>query len=392
MNDIRRPQPLGAFALPAGLLLVAGEGSDDAREALLVGRLPNPWPESLEGHRLAHEGEVTAAADWFAAHPSPANSYNLFVLDPERVDRATAAAALGPEWRPLVDYVAFSIGLTSVPPAAADADGELAALLLTAQAAAAVDAEEEDEAIELLERAAQAAEDAHPAFAGIVESELAARAHDLDAAERSVALLRGTELRAQYAEALYQRAGLIHGLAIEGRRPLNEAIRGYTEALDHLNERDHPALFARVHLNLGTAYLAAPLIDQNDNMRAAVAVQSLRTAVRILDPEQDAEEWASATLNLANALVYTPSTRQRDHLMEAVDLYETVVRVRTPKKDPLGRARVLANQGNALAHLGLVDDANARLAEAEFLFASNGDEGSAAMVRDVKGQLAELAS
>ena len=74
--------------------------------------------------------------------------------------------------------------------------------------------------------------------------------------------------------------------------------------------------------------------------------------------------------------------------MEAVDLYETVIRVRTPKKDPLGRARVLANQGNALAHLGLTEDSRARFSEAQFLFASTGDSDSAAMVGEMMAELA----
>jgi hypothetical protein len=78
--------------------------------------------------------------------------------------------------------------------------------------------------------------------------------------------------------------------------------------------------------------------------------------------------------------------------MEAVDLYETVIRARTAKKDPLGRARVLANQGNALAHLGLLTDSRERFAEAEFLFASKGDNDSAGMVRDMISQLEDQAS
>lgn len=390
-ETILRPQPLGAFDLPAGLLIVAGDGSEPARRELLDGRRPVRWPESLTGHRLAHEGRIDEAIAWFEADDRPSSRYNLFVLDPERVGREEAVAALGDAWRPLVDHVAFTVGLTSVPPSASAADGELAALLATAQAAAAIDSGDEDEAIDLLAEAVHAARALHPAFAGIALSEFAGRAHDLAAAEEAIALLRGTDLTAQLAEALYQRAGLIHGLAIDGRRPLSEAITGYTAALALINERDHGPLFARVHMNLGIALLAAPVTSASDHLRAGVAVQSLRTAVRLLDRETDAEEWASATLNLANALVYAPSARQRDNVMEAVDLYETVIRTRTPKKDPQGRARVLANQGNALAHLGLHDDALARLDEAAFLFASTGDERSAGVVRDMRDQVGALA-
>ena len=55
--------------------------------------------------------------------------------------------------------------------------------------------------------------------------------------------------------------------------------------------------------------------------------------------------------------------------------------------DPHGRARVLANQGNVLAHLGLFDQAKARLYEARFLFEEHGDTES---VRAVRGVLDEI--
>lgn len=387
MTQIPRPQPLGAFELPAGLMLIPGVEHEATRASLLQGHLPEVWPAELEGQRLAYAGEPDAAADWFAADRSPASLFNLFVLDPERVERTEVVAALGSDWQPLVDYVAFTNGLTSIPPAAEGADAEIAALIWTAQAAAAIENGEEDELIEALVQAANAAYDSNPAFAGVTLTELSGRTNDLEAAEEAVKLLKGTDLPVHYAEALYQRAGLIHGLALEGRRPLAEAINGYNEALRFLTEGENPALFARIHMNLGTALLAQPVTGPSDNLRAGVAVQSLRTATRLLDPENDAEEWASAHLNLANALVYAPSTHQRDNLMEAVDLYEKVVKLRTAKADPMGRARVLSNQGNALAHLGLYEDARGRFEEAIYLFASNGDEASAQIVRDLAADL-----
>lgn len=392
MTQIPRPQPLGAFALPAGLMLIPGETHQHIRDSLLQGRLPDSWPAELEGQRLAYAGEADAAADWFAAEGSATSQFNLFVIDPDRIERAAVVAVLGEDWKPLVDYVAFTNALTSIPPSPSGTDGELAALLWTAQAAAAIENGDEDELIESLAQAANAAIGLHPAFAGVTLTELSGRTNDLEAAEEAVELLRGTDLPVHYAEAIYQRAGLIHGLALEGRRPLAEAINGYNEALRFLTEGEQPALFARVHMNLGTALLAQPVTGPSDHLRAGVAVQSLRTATRLLDPETDAEEWASAHLNLANALVYAPSTHQRDNLMEAVDLYEKVVKLRTAKADPLGRARVLSNQGNALAHLGLHEDARQRFDEATYLFASNGDEHSAQIVRDLTAELELVAS
>jgi tetratricopeptide (TPR) repeat protein len=383
MSEIPRPQPLGAFPLPAGLLLVTGEGSEPVRAALLRGRLPDEWPESLAGVRLAYAGDLPGAAARFYRGTGPVNLYNQWVVDPTSAGRADVTAGLGPAWEPLVDYVAYTLGLTSTPPAAAQADGELAALLATAQAAAALADGDEGDAIRHLRAAVDLADLLHPAFQGVVFSDLAVLTQDLAAADQAVELLRDTDLTTAYAEALYHRAGLLHGLALDGQRPMADAIAGYLAVLQAVTEADNPALFARAHMSLGTAYLAAPVTSADDGLRAGVAVASLRTAVRLLDPATDTDEWASATFNLANALVSAPSVHRRDHVLEAVDLYESVLRVRPAGADPLGRARVLANQGSALAGLGLAGDARARLAEARDLFESEGDAASAEMVGEM---------
>jgi hypothetical protein len=99
--------------------------------------------------------------------------------------------------------------------------------------------------------------------------------------------------------------------------------------------------------------------------------------------------WATATLNLANALTYAPSGRQGDNLVEAVELYEDVLSVRDRETDPVGRARVLTNQGNALAHLGVFDQAKAKLYEARFLFEEQLDHDSALAVRSVLDEIAK---
>ena len=76
------PQPLGAFDLPAGMLLVPTRTpeEDSVRRDLLAGRLPSSWPASLEAHRLAHQGDVVAAAAAFTGD-DPTDRYNRWVLD-----------------------------------------------------------------------------------------------------------------------------------------------------------------------------------------------------------------------------------------------------------------------------------------------------------------------
>jgi tetratricopeptide (TPR) repeat protein len=93
--------------------------------------------------------------------------------------------------------------------------------------------------------------------------------------------------------------------------------------------------------------------------------------------------WASTQLNLANALQYLPSVHQEANLDEAVQLYEEVLRYRDPMREPLGYARILANQGNALGHLGVFSDARERLTQARELFAANADSEAVEGVDEV---------
>jgi hypothetical protein len=147
-------------------------------------------------------------------------------------------------------------------------------------------------------------------------------------------------------------------------------------------------LWAAAHAGLATAYLTMPMVEASSQLRLGVAAQSLRAALTVYTRENHPQEWASVQLNLANSLVYSPSRHQRENLVEAAEIYEAVLQTRHRDTDPLGRARVLANQGNVLAHLGVFDDAKAKLYEARFLFEELGDDDS---VRAVRGVLDEIA-
>ena len=182
-------------------------------------------------------------------------------------------------------------------------------------------------------------------------------------------------------------AGLLHEQA--GDRPdlLNRAVPHYHSALQLVLREEAPLLWASAHANLATAYLTMPMTEASSQLRLGVAAQSLRSALKVYTPEDYPEQWASVQLNLANSLVYTPSSHQVDNLVEAVELYEAVLAARDRGTDPLGRARVLANQGNVFAHLGDFDQAKAKLYDARFLFEELGDHES---VRTVRGILDEV--
>jgi tetratricopeptide (TPR) repeat protein len=207
--------------------------------------------------------------------------------------------------------------------------------------------------------------------------------------EQALLALSGADgLRTSRAELHLGLAGALHELAAQQPHQLARAVPHYHSALQLITSKEAPELWASAHANLATAYLTMPMTEASDQLRLGVAVQSLRNALKVYTPETHPERWASTQLNLANSLVYTPSKHQAENLVEAVELYESVLAMRGRGTDPVGRARVLANQGNVLAHLGMFDVAKAKLYEARYIFEEFADDDS---VRAVRGVLDEIA-
>jgi tetratricopeptide (TPR) repeat protein len=387
-----RPLPIGAFGLPFGfLLLPPGPDTEPAREALLAGRLPARWPGRLRGHQAALAGDLDAALRSFAG-PDPVSRFNRFVLDPDAVGPQELRDALGTPLGVLVDLVLFATGRTDQAPDPATGDGELAALLLAARAVEP--GQDGPAAVTLLRQAVAAAAPASPALAGVLHGALAqARkaAGDLVSAvsdlEAGLALLSGTDLDAARAEQQLELAATCHELAAAHPAMAAKALRHYHCALQETSPERAPEVFAAAHAGLAAAYLTMPMTEASDQLRLGVAVGSLRAALTVYTRETHPAQWSSAQLNLANALVYAPSAHQGDNLAEAVELYEAVLQARSRTADPVGYARALANQGNALAHLGLLGQARAKLAEARILFEERQDWDAVASVRGLLDEL-----
>ncbi|MFZ2503374.1 MAG: hypothetical protein WAW88_11950, partial [Nocardioides sp.] len=230
--------------------------------------------------------------------------------------------------------------------------------------------------------------------AGTLAHELGARETARSALIKAAADLTGTDLGDVRAELLQRLGSLAHEQAAAGvgdeRGLLQEAMRYYYDALQLVSEESAPYLWASLNMNLAIAHLATPMTEATDQLRLGVATQALRAARRVFTPDEHPGPWSTATLNLANALVYTPSTHQGDNLVEAVELYEEVLASGVRDRDPLGRARLLANQGNTLAHLGIFDQAKAKLVEARYLFETALDHDSALAVRGVLDEIAKV--
>ena len=198
-----------------------------------------------------------------------------------------------------------------------------------------------------------------------------------------------TDLHQTHAEIALN-LGVLHQDTSRGQRAsLLEAVHSYQEALKFFRRESHAEQFAFCQNNLALAYLAMPLTEASDQLRVGIAVQALREVLKVWTQETHPDQWASVQMNLANALQYLPSTHPQENLAEAVELYEEVLTVRNPERNSLSRARLLANQGNALAHLGILNHATPKLVEASQIFARNNESESADSVMEI---LAEIRS
>ncbi len=401
------PQPIGAFGFPAGLFLVSPGSAEveAAREALVSGHIPVSWPDEMRGHELAHADDLEGALAAFAGE-DPVARFNRWVIDPEGDSAAEIRAALPTSVAPLVDVVSYTIGIAECPsydvtgPAGEAIAAEVAALVLATQATASLEDGDVRRASDLLAQGAQTSGTRSPALTAVLLGNAGtllrehgqpdlARPMLADAAQA----LQGTDLGDVAAELLHLRGSIAHEQAAAGhgdpRVLLQEAMADYYSGLQMVTEESAPYIWASLQMNLATAHLASPMTQASDQLRLGVATQALRACRRVFTPEDYPGPWSTATLNLANALIYTPSTHQGDNLVEAVELYEEVLSSGVRNNDPLGRARLLANQGNALAHLGIFGEARAKLVEARFLFEEHLDHDSALAVRSVLDEIAK---
>lgn len=394
-----RPQPIGALAWPAGMLLLP-EGSDEVAAALLTGREVEEWPPGTEFMRRALEDDIDqAVAD--LAGDDVVSRYNRAVLVGGDGVWESLAADTDGELRALVDTARFSVGLLDDPPQRDGTSGEVAAVVASARASAAIERGDIPAAVAELAEGAQSADAAgSPLLAAslrLSRAELlreqlddpATAAREADLAVQRLPLTAPRELR---AELQVTRALARQQLAGTERGALLAVVADLTEASKIFREDTYPEMFAVINQHLALAYLVMPMSSEGDRIRVGVAVNALRAALRVYSPETHPVAWASTQLNLANALQYLPSVHQEANLDEAVQLYEEVLQYRDPQRDPVGYARILANQGNALGHLGVFADARERLTQARALFAANGDTDAVEGVDEVLASLSEAES
>lgn len=388
-----RPQPVGVFPLPAGLLLLPPTDRGEAAiDALLRGDRAAVLPDTWRFYQYALDGEMDAARTALAGDATPLGSYNRFVLHPDPDQYGEIGTTIDGPLAILLNLAAYTAGIVDTPPDAQHLNAELRALVLMVQAAHRIEQNAPESAIHFLEQAVDAARPASPLFAAQLLGQLAALEPERAILHyrEAIRLAHGCLLPGILAE-LWLNLGMSCQEQANGQRGLLlEAVKAYQSALHcGLAVDHHPELFAIAQNNLGLAYLSMPLIEASDQLRMAVAVQSFREALKVYGKETHTEMWASVQLNLANALQYLPSSHPQENLIQAVEIYDELAAFRNKALDPLGYARLLANQANALAHLGIFGPALERVSEAYKLFHWHGEPDLAASSLELVGQINE---
>lgn len=382
-----RPQPLGYFHFPAGfLLLPPTEDASAPLSLLLSGRIPAALPPAWAffGHALA--GDATAALASLAGQPEPWALYNRYVLSGEPSLLPEIESTASPALRELAQLVAFTLGQRDQLGPWHALDGELLAVALMTEAAAHLEAEREPDALAKLDQALSPSRNLReqsPVLAAhllLQRSQLCRSAsptaesirRDL---EELLLLAKDCDIPGFRSQAHLELASHLHEISQGQRGILELAAQHYQQALRHgFSLAENPEMYAWTQQQLALAYLAMPLRAATDQLRMGIAIQGLREALRVYTQECHPDLWASTTLNLANALQYLPSSHPKENLIQAVNLYEDLLAVRNRAFDPLGYARLLFNQANALAHLGIFQPALEKLSESHKLFHWHGEE------------------
>ena len=397
------PQPLGIWSGPAGELLLPQTGDDDAAALARVLRGDLEWLPSAWGffvHAVRGDAEAALAA---IEGDDPLAAYNRFVFTSAREAFDDLRLRATGDLASLARLAAYRRGFIAAPPQPRAEDPVVRATLLAGQAfarraAAAkgdcpVDGQRAgagDSPLDELRAAAEAASGASPLLAARYYSDWVALAGEgtvdpeelLQALRRARELARESVLAETKAELALQYGMLCQAAAGERKPLLLEAVGAYQEALAVFRrEGEFAERWALAHMNLAVAYLAMPGEGEAAHLRPAIAIQSLREALKVFTRDTNPYWWATATMNLATALQEAPTARLAEHLREAVALYDDVLDVRRVERDAIAIARAQANAGNALVNLGEHAQAVPRLEEAVQLFEAEGDPGAAAAVR-----------
>lgn len=391
-------QPIGVFPGLAGFFLLPKVANMDYYISdLLKGYLPNELPEAWLFFSAAVSGESEQTVLSLTDN-SKEGVYNRFILMPNEATFQDAKQALKNDesYMKLLHAVAWRLQLVDDTPNAEGLNGEIRAFILASLAYEALQNELWEKGLQLLNEAALSVTEHSPIFAARLFSERAATKQmigyvDDDTIitfEKALQFIKHSPFTEMKAELSFQLGTAYQERAANGETTSYlKAIKCYNDAVQLYDKEKLPEEFAMTHMNLALAYLGMPTDPDRQQLRIATAIQSLREALRFFKKDTHRDYWASATINLANTLQYAKSSHIEDNLWEAVSLYAEVLEVRKEEDDPIGYARLIANQATALSHLGAFSRAVPQLHRAKVIFEREGEIEASDAIDDTLNEI-----
>jgi tetratricopeptide (TPR) repeat protein len=130
-----------------------------------------------------------------------------------------------------------------------------------------------------------------------------------------------------------------------------KALNAYERALNTLSREKEPELWAVVQNNLGTLLTSLAIRQQRKDF-ARRAVASSEAVIEVLSLHSGSPIWATAQLNLGNALGLLGGVNED---RRAAGAFDAALRVISRERDPLTWAGLQSSRGNALKALAAVD-------------------------------------
>ncbi len=389
-------QPLGIFSWPAGMMLIEGSSwNQDVLKALGSGKYPREYPPGLNYLETALSGgDTELVLKQLLDQASPDNvvvDFNLLVVDPTFERYFGLCKVATGDFLALVQLQGYINNYCTLPEVDSAKSPLVRSLLCSAKASELLAANDRVGSISNLRAAISYSTSVSPILAAAHRSDLAEiLMRDGRNGVEAIGLWRQALIDLTHSDLNGLKAQIHLSLAIalqvvQSGHPnaLREAVGHYLDATRLVSAESDPLIFGTAHMNLGLAYLSMPMTDASDQLRYGIAISSLRQAVAAFDRELYLESWAGARLNLANALVYAPSSHANDNLTEALSMYEELLQIKRDLQDPVGYARICANQGNVMAHLGMYDYAKAKLHEARSIFEEFNMLAETATIREI---------
>ena len=373
-----RPQPLGALPWPAGMLRAARRrpSADEALAALVAGAEPAAWPAGLAFVRLALAGDVEAAAHCVPAATSPATpGRRLQPGGPGRRRRGpgtpSLAAALGTS-RALVGTARFSLGLDDTPPPVGAATGEVAAVVRSARASAALERGDVPGAVAELTEARGGRRGGRQPGAGAPLCRHRGRAAARPAGPPGRRGGRGGRgaagLPPQRARGAARRAAGDPRPGAAGarrRRPAPCSRRSWPTCRRRCRRSARTPTRRRSPRATSTwrwPTCVMPMSDEGDRIRARRRGDVAAGGAARVHPGQPPGGLGQRAAQPRQRAAVPPQRPPGEQPRRGGPALRGAARLPGPRsRDPLGVARILANQGNALGHLGVFADARERL-------------------------------